>query len=217
MELSMTASEMAYNEISRMMLSGELSPGQRVSQSGLARRFGCSTVPVVEAMRRLESEGFLVKEGRRMARVRKLLPGDMEGLYLIREGLESVAARLCARRISEANLVHLKALGNRLDAAIDINDGDAFNGLEIEVHRCIVENSGCPLLAEELSRLLLIERTAGARKSIGTLSRRRHSHRAILEAISDHDEDLAEYLMKKHIQKGYAELENETEINTDAR
>ena len=46
-----------------------------------------STVPVVEAMRRLESEGLLVKQARKMAKVRELSATDPEGLYLLREGL----------------------------------------------------------------------------------------------------------------------------------
>ena len=65
-EMSTTA-EHAYQSLRRMVVKGELAAGQRVSQLRVARQLGCSTVPVVEALRRLESEGVLVKEPRKMA------------------------------------------------------------------------------------------------------------------------------------------------------
>ena len=46
-----------------MLFELEFQPGDPLSQTKLADRIGCSTVPVVEAMRRLESDGLLVKEG----------------------------------------------------------------------------------------------------------------------------------------------------------
>jgi DNA-binding transcriptional MocR family regulator len=58
--MSSSTSDQAYQGIRQMFVRGEFQPGQRVSQSKLARQRACSTVPVVEAMRRLESEGLLV-------------------------------------------------------------------------------------------------------------------------------------------------------------
>ncbi|MBC8354550.1 MAG: GntR family transcriptional regulator, partial [Planctomycetes bacterium] len=54
----MTAADVAYRGIHQMLASGQLLPGQRLSQSRLARQLQCSPMPVVEAMRRLESEGL---------------------------------------------------------------------------------------------------------------------------------------------------------------
>lgn len=67
--MSSSTFDQAYQGIRQIFVRGEFEPGQRVSQSKLARQLGCSTVPVVEAMRRLESEGLLVKQARKMAKV----------------------------------------------------------------------------------------------------------------------------------------------------
>ena len=202
----MTTSEIAYHEIHKMILAGELIPGKKVSQLKLARKFGCSTVPVVEAMRRLESEGLLVKEGRKMAIVRQLSLDELEGFYLVREALESVAAGLCAQRISESEVTHLKKLAEQFEVAGDMQHYDVLIRLEIEIHRCITENAGCPLLLEELNRLFLIETTVKATKNIKSPAEYRRSHRAIIEAIADGDADSAEYFMKRHIRDGYHKI-----------
>ncbi|MHB9071621.1 MAG: GntR family transcriptional regulator [Sedimentisphaerales bacterium] len=200
-----TASVFAYREIRKMISSGKLKPGEKVSQLGLSKDLGISTVPITEAMRLLESEGLLVKDGRRMARVRKLSPCEVEGLYLVREGLESVAARLCARKITFEQIERLKTLLNAFETAVDCTNEEEFNMLEIEIHRCIAANADCSLLSEELNRTLLIESTAAEKRPLKDLNKYRRSHRALVEAIVDHDEELAEYIMKRHIQNGLRE------------
>ena len=105
-----STSDQAYQGIRQTFVRGEFQPGQRVSQGKLARQLGCSTVPVVEAMRRLESEGLLVKQARKMAKVRELSATDLEGLYLLREGLEAITARLSAQRITNEQTAELREL-----------------------------------------------------------------------------------------------------------
>lgn len=201
----MIASQVAYKEIKEMVVSGRLAPGGKVSQVRLAKELGCSTVPVVEALRRLESEGLLVKEGRRMAKVRQLSNEDLEGLFLIREGIEPIAAYLCAERISEAELTHLQKLVERFEAAVDTGDDDVSNDCEVRIHRCIARNAKCPLLLEELNRLFLIEKTSAGSMRLTDRARYRSSHRTIAQAIADRDGALAEFLMKRHIQFGRKE------------
>src|SRR3990170_4757970 len=120
--LPTTAGDHAYAAIRQMVLQGELPSGKRVSQRRLAKRLGCSTVPVLEAMRRLESDGLLVKEPRCMARVRELSVSELEGLYLVREGLEAVAARLAATRICAEDLQRLREFSDRFDQALTVGD-----------------------------------------------------------------------------------------------
>lgn len=206
--MSDSTSDQAYEGIRQMFVRREFQPGQRVSQSKLARQLGCSTVPVVEAMRRLESEGLLVKQARKMAKVRELSAADLEGLYLLREGLEAITARLSAQRIDDDQAAELRELSQAYEAAWKTErlETDA----DIEIHRHIARCAGCALLSEELDRLLLIERTAG--RAIHDASSRpghAHIHRALVQAIIDRDNDSAEYLMKKHIQNGYREAMRE--------
>ena len=201
----MTISENAYQEIKQMIISGELPAGKKISQLKLSRTLNCSPLPIVEAMRRLESEGFLLKEGRKMAIVRKFTPEEMEGLYLVREGLESVSARLCAKNITDEQVMRLRKLSAQYEAAVQSGNEHAFRRLEIEIHRAIMENSGCSFILEELEKLFLIEKTILANTN-PVVSSAYYSHQAIIEAIANHDAEGAEYLMKKHIQNALREF-----------
>lgn len=199
-----TTAEHAYRSLRRMVVQGELVAGQRVSQLCVARQLGCSTVPVVEALRRLESEGVLVKEPRKMARVRTLDPDELEGLYLARQALEMVAARLCAQRINEEDIEPLQQLMNRLEVAAEDRDYVTADQLDMELHHYIVRCARCPLVEQELGRLMLIERTVRSPFPASFDWKLYYtSHNAIVHAIAHRDPESAEYLMKKHIQVGY--------------
>ncbi len=201
-----TTAEHAYRSLRRMVIKGELAAGERVSQLRIARQLGCSTVPVVEALRRLESDGVLVKEPRKMARVRVIESDELEGLYLARQALEMVAARLCAQRIKDDELEPLEQLVDRLEVAAENHDFVAADQLDMEIHHYIVRCARCPLVEQELSRLMLIERTIPSPYPASfDWGRYYASHNAIMHAIAHHDPDSAEYLMKKHIQVGYEE------------
>ncbi len=219
--MTLTTSDQAYRKIHHMLARGELCPGQRVSQSQLARQMGCSTVPIVEAMRRLESEGILVKQPRKMARVRKLSSLDIEGLYLLREGLEAVTARLCANRITDQESNELVDLREVYEAAWEQGrPSETECDADIAIHRHIAKCAHAPLLSSEFDRLTLFEQTVGrgicaGKQGDGEQLGNPHDHRAIIQALLDHDADSAEYLMRKHIQNGYREavarLERESE------
>lgn len=212
--MTASASDLAYNGIRNMLTGGELSPGQRLSQSRLARQLNCSPMPVVEAMRRLESEGLLVKQARKQARVRELSHEDLEGLYLLREAIESVTARLAAQRATPLETQVLQELAQAYERAWEANHQEA--GADVAIHRHIAECARCPLLKGELDRFLLIERTAGrSLKSQCGRPGHSHIHRALVQAIVDHDADSAEYLMQKHIQDGYDEARREFDIQLE--
>lgn len=192
-----------YDALREKILRGEPSPGKRVSQRKLAKELGCSTIPISEAMRRLESEGLLVKEPSCMARVRTLSAQEFKGLYLVREGLEGVAARLCVEEITDEEIAQLEELGQRLRTATVEKDMEQICQLDSAIHRFIVHCARCNLLEEELSRLLVIEQTAGRRD---TSFREPQSHQGLIRAIADRDAEMAEYLVRKHVQAGYREL-----------
>jgi len=204
---SITSGDQAYAAIQEMVFQGDLKPGQRVSQRRLAKELGCSTVPVLEAMRRLESDGLLVTAPHCMAKIRELSATELEGLYLVREGLEAVAARLSATRISDGELVRLRELSEQFDQALLAQDRRTICQADVKLHTLVAQAAQCSLLGEELNRLMLIERTAGETLLPTTEAVSEYSsHRALVQAIADRDADAAEYYMKKHIQSGYRDL-----------
>ena len=210
----MTAADVAYLGIRQMLTRGDLLPGQRLSQSRLARQLQCSPMPVVEAMRRLESEGLLDKQARKQARVRKLSREDLDGLYLLREAIETVIARLAADRINFEESQTLRELAQAYEHAWEVTHHESE--ADIAIHRHIAQCARCPLLQQELERFRLIELTAGRHlRAVLTRPGHPHIHRALVQAIIDHDAESAEYLMKKHIQHGYDEARREFDMQLE--
>src|SRR4051812_30806534 len=97
----------AYLEIRNKILKGDLPVGEALSRRKLALDLGISVPPITEALQRLEREGLLESKPRVGTRVRVPTPRDVEDRSLVREALETQAARLFAER---ATLPEKKAL-----------------------------------------------------------------------------------------------------------
>jgi DNA-binding transcriptional regulator YhcF (GntR family) len=113
---SSTLANAAYGVVRRRILRGQLSLGQPVSRRKLANELGMSFLPVSEALLRLEFEGLLESRPRAGTRVRIPSPDDVRGHYLVRETLETQAAKLFSTVASRAERTGLQKMAVRLDA-----------------------------------------------------------------------------------------------------
>jgi DNA-binding GntR family transcriptional regulator len=78
------------------IIEGQLEPGVSLRQERLARHFSVSRIPVREALRQLESEGWIIFQRNRGARVSSLSADEAREIYEIRASLEATALRLAA-------------------------------------------------------------------------------------------------------------------------
>ena len=78
------------------ILSGRLLPGERVVEGTWAREAGVAQASVREAINLLITEGFLVKDAGRSARVPRYTQSDIDRIYQVRGALEALATRLAA-------------------------------------------------------------------------------------------------------------------------
>ncbi|WP_290059156.1 GntR family transcriptional regulator [Amycolatopsis solani] len=141
------------DELRERILTGRLRPGDRLVERELAEDLGVSRVPVREAIRALEAEGFLVEQSARRIVVRQLARVDVEELFDVREALEGLAAGLAAARAGAAELKRLdRALA---DAARATARGDAarITALNSRFHDEIVAIAGNALLTTMLQPL----------------------------------------------------------------
>jgi DNA-binding GntR family transcriptional regulator len=97
-------------ELRRALLSGELAPSARLTEVGLAERFQTSRTPVREALRRLETEGHLVRDpaGGLLPRVPRA--SLMREVYEVRIALEDLVVRRAAGRAPGADEPGLERL-----------------------------------------------------------------------------------------------------------
>jgi DNA-binding GntR family transcriptional regulator len=146
------------------------------------------------------------------ARVVDLKPRDLEELFLIREGLEGMAARLAAVAMSGDDL---QALEQSLEAhrrQPDVASGTAYYqaGGDQDFHFRIARGSNnrrlFRLLCEDMYSLMRIYRF----RSSATPGRARQAyieHQDILGALRRRDGDAAEAAMRKHIRLSWSNTE----------
>jgi DNA-binding GntR family transcriptional regulator len=107
--------ESIARDLREQILAGRLSPGRRISQLSIAEHYGVSRLPVREALRALSSEGLVVMESARGARVAPLDAGDLRDVYLLRERLEPMVVALAIERVTERDIAEAEQLVTSMD------------------------------------------------------------------------------------------------------
>lgn len=201
-ESQKSLSELVYAAVINAIVEGTLKAGQRVTQEGLAERLNVSRLPVGQALKRLEAEGFLASAGRRGLKVSALDASFVRGLYEFRSGIDQISAGLAARRVGPAARErgqHIISAGRVASKARDL---PALIDADMEFHRFIYE------LTDNLFVLDAMEshwsHTRRIMRAILTEPRNLdqiwQEHAAMLEAICSRDVSHAEQLARKHVE-----------------
>jgi GntR family transcriptional regulator, rspAB operon transcriptional repressor len=185
---------MVADELRRAIVTGEFPSGYQVNPSEIAERYGTSPTPAREAIQLLATEGLLKSDAYRVARVSDMTAEQYEELYLMRRGLETLAARLGTERITEEGIAEMAArLEAMSEAALD-DDIDTFYIHDIEFHRTHYGAAGRPSLLRRIMTL----RAASERYSRMAYSMPHVSmdatvktHRAMLDAVRAGDGEAA--------------------------
>ncbi|MEP3298505.1 MAG: GntR family transcriptional regulator, partial [Pseudoruegeria sp.] len=108
----------AYDRLLAEIRAGSLKPGDRLTETELAKRLGISRTPVREAIRQLEVSGLVRHIPRVGATVRQLDYAEVMELYDMRVVLEGTAARMAARAASDIELSELEEIHRDFVGAI---------------------------------------------------------------------------------------------------
>ena len=184
----------AYREIRRMIAEGELALGEKVTLTGLAQRVQMSVIPVRDAVKQLAYDRLLERSGRAGFRVLSLSAERLMELSVLREAIETQAAREAAGRITEAEAAGLGELAERLDGTIVGGRVADSIALEEAFHLKIAEIAACGELRTELARLQLVYATFPVDASNLVMS-----HGELVEALASGDPDEAERAMRRHV------------------
>ena len=113
----MTRAENTYQVLRAAIGSGQLAPGTKVTERGIAEQLGSSPTPVREALRRLELDGLAERIGPRTLVVADIDARAVQELAEVEAALRGLVARFAARHATAAEL---DALDARLDEADDL-------------------------------------------------------------------------------------------------
>lgn len=121
------------------ILTGELKPGQRITEVEVAAALGTSRAPVREAIRELVNEGFLESHAYRETRVSRVTVEELrEVLVPIRIVAETFALRCLMEQGDPAALRRLDEVVARMQAALADNDRARVIEEDLAFHRALV-------------------------------------------------------------------------------
>lgn len=198
--------EVAYRHIRDGILEGRLAPGAPLSRRRLAEDLGMSSVPISEALTRLENEGVVESRPRAGTRIKIPTPEEIQGQYIVREALETHSARLFAEVASAHSRRRLRAMGLALDRAYaalrpagDPSERVRVERLHFAFHMFLTEATGCKelLAAIERSRVLLSNWLYSIAADSVRLPQRWHGDLA--EAVANSSPEQAAETMRAHV------------------
>jgi GntR family transcriptional regulator of vanillate catabolism len=197
-----------------LILGGQLSPSDRLSENDMVELLGVSRTPARMAMMRLHEEGLLEEIASSGGfRVRGFTVDEVSAAVEIRGMLESLAARLAAERQPTAGeLGALRELAAEMDVVVQEATASpariaAYAAQNDRFHVLLGNLARSPSLARQLDRasalpfaspssLLLAQARFVDLPTMLVVAQ--DQHRCIVDAIEERDGTRAEALMREH-------------------
>jgi len=206
--------DVVAERIEAAIISGQLEPGSKISEQGLAASLGVSRGPLREAIRRLEGRKLLERTPNIGVRVASLSLKDLNEILQVREALECLACRLAAVNMPDAEIAALKKVLDAHAKQKSVREGTGYyeEAENLDFHYRIVNGSGnerlADMLAGDLHYMLRVYRyKSGARP--GRAAEVLREHRAIVAAIEARDPQAAENAMREHLRHARRHVEEQ--------
>lgn len=206
-----TLADIASHRLAHSIVTGELAQGQKLNEAELAERFGMGRGPLREALRHLEGMRLVKRIPNAGARVVVLDYKTMSDLYAVREALEGMACRIAAVQMTDEEINQLSQLLDSHEMQIEQQGGGVYSQSEgdLDFHFQIVRGSRNEMLMDmlgseqyQLQRMCRYRTSRNAQRTRPALQQ----HRQIVEALLLRDGELAEILMRRHIQGAWRSI-----------
>ncbi len=187
--------EAVYRRLKTELVHQDIPPGARILEIDIAERMDVSRTPVREALRRLESDGFVQRIGKSRLVATPAGPDDLGDIGLLRVELDGLAARLMARRATLRDWADLENLAARIGESDD-NVSEAH----IQFHRGIYAVGFGPRMSIFVDNHILpfldvaVNPGNGETNAVASC----HTHRKLLAALSRGDPDRAAAAARNH-------------------
>ncbi len=196
-----------------MILSGELKPGERITEVGLAEHLGVSRTPIRSALPILEADGYIEPVGKRGFSVKTFDGEEALKALELRAVLEGLAARYLAQGgasdevLSELELCLVQGDELFKKRYLTHEDEERYGEMNARFHRIVVDHCGSPPLIAFVQRLnkmpfinpsVLVFDQVGLETAYDLLFRAHGQHHALTEAIRNRDAARAEAIFREH-------------------
>lgn len=194
-----------HHEVARTLrehiFTGTLAPGSFLDEVALCDRLSISRTPLREALKVLTSEGLLRHEPRRGCFVSEITEQDLDEIFPVIALLEGRCAYEAARNASDADLVELAVLHDRLGEHALAGRVQDYYAANFAIHEAIIELANNRWLAQAIADLRKILKLSRL-QSLGAPGRMAQSlseHLTVFAALKSRDSEGADAAMRTHL------------------
>jgi len=191
-----------YELLKDRIIRGVYGPGERLNEREIGEIVNVSRTPIREALRVLESEGFVVNVTNRGVFVKKYSSEELDTLHRILIRLESLAVEMAGPKLSERDLTHLEQMTSRLRWLAAKKNYAEYLTLNFEFHLFFARATGSKELLDAVSQLrkrifrFIYSHVALAHNPEQYVS----DHQEIIDALRGRNNKKPEKIMERHIE-----------------
>lgn len=121
-----------------LIIHGSLPPGVKVPEKDLCDAYSVSRTPLREALKVLASEGLVVLEPNRGARVSLITPQDLDEVFPVMGALEALAGELACLNITDKEIREMQALHDRMLGYYRDGDLENYFAANQRIHEAVL-------------------------------------------------------------------------------
>lgn len=192
------------DRIVEAVAAGALLPGERLTDSAIAKRLGVSRGPVREAMKILEAQGIIVSSPHRSTHVVDFGQDKIVQIARARVAIETAAFADAARAYAERpdRLAELDRLLLQMEQSAAAGDLNGVTRADLAFHRAVVAASGNEIfltLWETIARHMRISFNLELQDDTVPVTEIPRHHRLLRDALARGDREEVEHAIQQHI------------------
>jgi DNA-binding GntR family transcriptional regulator len=195
------SSQIAYQGIRHMLYNKELVPGQRIAYRDLAEKLELSSTPIIQALKWLELQGFVLHEPNRGYSMAPFSLKEIEELYEIRELIEPSLIPATIQKIDKKGLNELKAaLEAHLSAEREFYLKERlFKNREFHMTLASLSGKGTQIRILQNVFDMIFLKYGGNYFPISSLSSSDQAHQEVYDAVALRSLERAQSVLKNHL------------------
>lgn len=200
LDRSDSLSTLAFRKIEKMILAGEMKPGERLNEHRFASSHGLSRGPVREACRALEAAGLVVSVPAKGFYVCEISEDKLSEVYDLRAVITGLMCAGAAHNATKRSVSKLRRLNDEMREAAESGIQDEYYRINLEFHAYIAQ-----LAKNETAKRIydgLIRETHAHRIAVLDTDATIAEHAAITDAIEEGDAVAARRLGEEHVWAG---------------
>ncbi len=196
-------SDSLLGKLRRDILTGVFTPGQKLTEQELCKRYDISRTPVREALRQLEADGLVEMVLNRGAFVVGMSDQDYRDLFELRKICEIQAVKWAIDRITDEQMDALEETFEFMEFYTLRNDIDKMLTINSGFHQVIYEAANNRQLQKLLASYQSIckYKSADAVYDDDYLQQVLEEHRGIFKAFVDKDVKAGAQAMERHMNR----------------